>query len=123
MRSQLPPVQRIKLLKMIPTAYGKIDILCNNVQSELFQHDPRINRIIRPHPSLLPTIDRKTWMKALFLDARALSLSRFLRDRNYEAVLPGIVAPVFYSQSTCSSHTLRCLQTCSRIPGTSLLTR
>jgi ADP-heptose:LPS heptosyltransferase len=87
-----------QIIKIDPTAYGKIDILCNNVQSELFQHDPRINRIILPHPSLLPTIDRKTWMKALFLDSGALSLSRFLRDRNYEAVLPGIVAPVFYSR-------------------------
>ena len=86
-----------QLIKNDPAAHGKIDILCNNVQAELFQHDPRINRIIRPHPSLFPTIDRKTWMKALFPDARALSLLRFLRDRSYEAVLPGIMAPGFYA--------------------------
>ncbi len=86
-----------QIIKNDPSAYGKIDILCNNVQAELFQHDPRINRIIRPHPSLFPTIDRKTWMKALFPDARALSLLRFLRDRNYETTLPGIMAPGFYA--------------------------
>ena len=86
-----------QIIKNDPSAYGKIDILCKNVQAELFQHDPRINRIIRPHPSLFPSIDRKTWMKALFPDARAFSLLRFLRNRNYEAVLPGIMAPGFYA--------------------------
>ncbi len=87
-----------QIIKNDPTAYGKIDVLCNNVQAELFQHDPRINSIIRPDPTLLPTMDRKTWMKAIFLDSRVMSLLQFLRERDYEAVLPGIMAPGFYAQ-------------------------
>ncbi len=79
-----------------PAAYGKIDILCTPLQSQIFEYDPRINRVIQ--------MDKKTssgphiteWLRGIILDAEAAQVIHFLQSRCYEAVLPTFVAPGLY---------------------------
>jgi ADP-heptose:LPS heptosyltransferase len=35
-----------QIIENDPTAFGKIDVLCNKLQAQIFQYDPRINRVI-----------------------------------------------------------------------------
>jgi len=81
-----------------PEANGKIDILCNSIQAELFAHDPRVNKIIQVKSSLFPSPSFTACLYSGFMNAEATWLVRFLRTRQYEAVLPGMFAPVFYSR-------------------------
>src|SRR5881398_2393513 len=60
-----------QIIKNNPETFGKIDIVCNDVQSEIFKHDPRIRHIIRVASSIFPTPDIRTWMKAVFLQPAA----------------------------------------------------
>lgn len=77
-------------------AYGAIDVLCNKVQSDLFRYDPRINRIIQTPLTFYPSPEAASWLKFLRPEAKATALMRYLRDRRYEAVFPGIVAPALF---------------------------
>ena len=36
-----------QIVKNEPEADGKIDVVCNDLQSDIFRYDPRINTIIR----------------------------------------------------------------------------
>jgi ADP-heptose:LPS heptosyltransferase len=36
----------IDQIKNDPEAYGRIDVACNDLQADIFRHDPRINSII-----------------------------------------------------------------------------
>ena len=85
-----------QIIRNDPTANGAIDVLCNQLQTEVFTYDPRINRIIQTDITFFPSCDVTTWYKAIRLDAKATAVVGFLRDRHYEAVLPSIVAPAFY---------------------------
>lgn len=71
---------------------AQIDVLCNDLQREIFSYDPRIDNIIVAERTLFPTPDNFTLKKALAIDPRANNLIRFLREREYDAVLPGNVA-------------------------------
>lgn len=71
---------------------AQIDVLCNDLQREIFSYDPRIDNIIVGERTLFPTPDNFTFKKALTIDPRANNLIRFLREREYDAVLPGNVA-------------------------------
>lgn len=79
-----------------PAAYGKIDILCTPLQSQIFEYDPRINRVIQTDKNFSAGPHVKEWLRGIILDAEAAQIIHFLQSRRYEAVLPAIVAPGLY---------------------------
>lgn len=79
-----------QIVKNDPTA--QVDILCNDLQLEIFSSDPRIHAIIVAEQSLFPTSDNFTILKALTIDPKAEGLLKFLKEQSYDAVLPGNVA-------------------------------
>ncbi len=85
-----------QIIENDPAAYGAIDVLCNDIQAEIFQHDPRVNRVIRAQRALFPPPEIATWLKGVVMDAQTAQLVHFLRDRRYEAIFPGMFAPVFF---------------------------
>jgi len=78
------------------TAYGKIDILCNPLQSQVFEYDPRINRIIQTDKTLFMGPRLSEWLRGITLNPAEAKIIDFLRNRQYEAVLPTYVAPGLY---------------------------
>ena len=87
-----------QLIQNDPAAYGKIDVLCNNVQAELFAHDPRVNRVIEASRILFPPPEVTSWLKGIFPNAEAAQLMQFLHDRHYQAVVSGMFAPGLYAR-------------------------
>lgn len=87
-----------QIIKNESKSLGKIDIVCNDVQAEIFKADPRIRHIIRVSSSIFPTPDIRTWMKAVFLKPEARELLQILHRQHYEAVFPGNTTPFFYMQ-------------------------
>lgn len=85
-----------QIVKNDPQASGSIDILCNPSQAEIFRYDPRINRVIQAEKILFPAPARSSWIKIVLLDPRASQLVQLLRQRHFEAIFPGILAPGFY---------------------------
>ncbi|HZU68317.1 MAG TPA: hypothetical protein VFA09_13665 [Ktedonobacteraceae bacterium] len=85
-----------QIVKNDPAAQGKIDIVCNELQANLFTYDPRINEILFVTGLLFPTPDAKTWIKGIMLPPEARRLKQVLRSRNYEGIFPGNSTPIFY---------------------------
>jgi ADP-heptose:LPS heptosyltransferase len=85
-----------QIIENDPQAAGTIDVLCNSLQAQVFEYDPRINRIIETNKifSLGPHITQ--WLRGITLDPEAAHIIRFLRQRCYEAVFPNTVAPGLY---------------------------
>lgn len=79
-----------------PEAYGKIDVLCNPLQSQIFEYDPRLNRIIQTETAFFAGPSITEWPRAIRLDAEGARVARFLRERHYEAIFPSIMAPGLY---------------------------
>ena len=87
-----------QIIKEEPQAFGKIDILCTGIQAEIFEHDPRVNRIIQTNNSLFSPSEMTMWLHGIKLDAKTEALIHFLRDRHYAAVFAFMLAPGFYSR-------------------------
>jgi len=85
-----------QIIKNDPEADGEIDVVCNDVQADIFRHDPRINSIICIDSSIFPTPDIRTWIKGIVLEPEAVKLREVLRSRRYEGVFPGNSTPFFY---------------------------
>ncbi|HYX50871.1 MAG TPA: glycosyltransferase family 9 protein, partial [Ktedonobacteraceae bacterium] len=85
-----------QIIQEDPQAFGKIDVLCNSIQAELFAHDPRVNRVVLTNDSLFSPSEMTMWLNGIALDAKTAALTRFLRDRHYEAVFAFMFAPGFY---------------------------
>ena len=79
-----------------PDASGHIDVLCNPLQAELFEEDPRLNRIIQTETLFFAGSRMSEWPRAIWLDAEGTRVARLLRERHYEAVFPAMVAPGLY---------------------------
>lgn len=77
-------------------AYGAIDILCNERQTDIFRFDPRINCIIQTPLTFCPSPQLASWRRLFRPERKAATLMRYLRDRRYEAVFPGIAAPALF---------------------------
>ncbi len=77
---------------------GKIDVLCNRIQAEIFEHDPRVNRLIQASDTLFNKPELTNWSQGVVVDAGTRELVNFLRGRNYTAVFPGMIMPGFYSR-------------------------
>lgn len=87
-----------QIIKNDPDSHGKIDILCNARQAEILRYDPRINNLIIVDATLFPAAGRGTFLRGVFLSEELTPLFRFLQERHYTAVLPGLPAPAFYSK-------------------------
>lgn len=86
-----------QIIQNDPDAYGKIDILCNPIQAEIFSCDPRINRVFPTDIVFFPGNHITQWLRGIILDTKAARLINFLQERHYKAVCPTIVAPgLFY---------------------------
>jgi hypothetical protein len=79
-----------------PAAYGKIDILCTPLQSQIFAYDPRINTVVQTDSKFSAGPLVTEWLRGITLDIEAAKVIHFLQSRRYEAVLPTIVAPGLY---------------------------
>lgn len=84
-----------------PQGKVAIDLLCNQLQTELLIEDPRIHRIIEIDKKLFPTNEAGTWKRGIFLSAEAVKLVEFLRNQDYTAVLPYMFAPTFFYRLHC----------------------
>ncbi len=85
-----------QIIQNDPAAYGKIDLLCTPLQSQIFEYDPRINRVIQTDKNFSSGPRVTEWLRGIILDAEATQIIHFLQSRRYEAVLPAIVAPGLY---------------------------
>jgi ADP-heptose:LPS heptosyltransferase len=79
-----------------PEAAGHIDILCNPLQAQLFEEDPRVNRVILTETLFFAGSRISEWPRAIWLDSEGARVARLLRERHYEAVFPAMVAPGLY---------------------------
>ncbi len=87
-----------QIIQNVPSAGGKIDVLCNHIQAEIFEHDPRVNRLFRASESLFKRPEVTNWLQGVIPDTETSELVRFFRNRNYTAVFPGMILPGFYSR-------------------------
>ena len=85
-----------QILQNDPAAAGKIDVLCNRIQAEIFEHDPRVNRLIQASDTLFNKPELTNWSQGIMPDAGTRELVDFLRGRTYTAVFPGMIMPGFY---------------------------
>lgn len=67
-----------QIIQNDPAANGKIDVVCNDLQADIFRYDPRINEIIRIDSPFFPTPGARTWIKGIILEPEARRLSHFL---------------------------------------------
>lgn len=79
-----------------PGCTVKIDMLCNRIQAELLENDPRIQRLVQVDAGLFPTNEEGTWTRGLVLPGATIKLVEFLRDQHYTAVLPFLFSPIFF---------------------------
>jgi ADP-heptose:LPS heptosyltransferase len=79
-----------------PTGDVEVDLLCNHMQAEILEHDPRIHRIIQVGSNLFPTPEAGTWKRGIFLPAQTKKLAQYLHDQHYTGVLPFMFAPGFF---------------------------
>lgn len=85
-----------QIIQNDPDAVGKIDVLCNPIQAQLFRHDPRINLVIQNDKPFFPGLHISKWLRGIIIDSEAEKLIDFLRARRYEAIFPSVVAPGLY---------------------------
>ena len=85
-----------QIIENDPFAAGTIDVLCNRLQAQIFEYDLRINRIIKTNKVFFPGTHVTQWLRGILLDPEAAHVVHFLRQRHYEAIFPGIVAPGLY---------------------------
>lgn len=79
-----------------PEAAGHIDILCTPLQAQIFEEDPRPNRIIQSETPFFAGSRMRDWPRAIWLGAEGARVARLLREQRYEAVFPAMVAPGLY---------------------------
>src|SRR5437667_11041822 len=82
-----------QIIKNDPQAYGKIDVLCDVLQAQIVEYDPRIHTIISVSKMLFPPPEVTAWLKGIIMNTELAKLVHFLQNREYEAVFPGMFAP------------------------------
>ena len=87
-----------QIIKNEPEANGKIDVVCNELQADIFRYDPRIHSIICIDASFFPALDISALEKGMILKPEAIELIHLLRDKHYEGIFPGNTTPWFYSR-------------------------
>jgi ADP-heptose:LPS heptosyltransferase len=85
-----------QIIKNEPEADGKIDVVCNGLQADLFKNDPRIHSIICIDDSFFPALDISSLDRGIVLKPEAIKLIHLLRSKHYDGVFPGNTTPFFY---------------------------
>jgi len=85
-----------QIVKNEPETVGKIDVVCNELQADIFTHDPRIHTIICINDSFFPALDISSLDKDIALKPEAIKLIHLLRSKHYDGVFPGNTTPFFY---------------------------
>jgi ADP-heptose:LPS heptosyltransferase len=85
-----------QIIKNEPETDGKIDVVCNDLQADIFRYDPRINTIICIDDSFFPALDISSLDKGKVLKPEAIKLIHLLRGRHYDGIFPGNTTPCFY---------------------------
>jgi ADP-heptose:LPS heptosyltransferase len=85
-----------QIIKNEPEADGKIDVVCNDLQADLFKYDPRIHSIICIDDSIFPALDISSLDRGIVLKPEAIKLIQLLRSKHYDGVFPGNTTPFFY---------------------------
>jgi ADP-heptose:LPS heptosyltransferase len=85
-----------QIIKNEPEADGKIDVVCNDLQADIFRYDPRINSIICVDDSFFPALDISSLDRGIVLKPKAIKLIHLLRSKHYDGVFPGNTTPFFY---------------------------
>jgi hypothetical protein len=85
-----------QIIKHDLAVWGKIDIVCTEVQAEIFRFDPRVGRIILAPADIFATPQVATWRKGIFFTRAARELLQTINRRAYQAVFPGNTTPFFY---------------------------
>jgi ADP-heptose:LPS heptosyltransferase len=76
-----------------PKAAGTIDVLCNELQAQIFAYDPRVNLIIQTNKVFYPGPHIFQLLRGITLDALATNVVQLLKQRHYEAIFPSVFAP------------------------------
>jgi ADP-heptose:LPS heptosyltransferase len=79
-----------------PAREVEVDVLCNQLQTEVLAVDPRIHRLIEVDRRLFPSNEAGTVKRGFFLSSEAVKLVQFLRTQGYAAVLPFVFSPTFF---------------------------
>ena len=87
-----------QIIKNEPETDGKIDVVCNDLQADIFRFDPRIHTIICVDEAFFPALDISSLDKGIALKSEAIKLIHLLRDRHYEGIFPGNTSPFFYGR-------------------------
>ncbi len=82
-----------QIIKNDPGAAGTIDVLCNELQAQIFAYDQRVNRIIQTSSIFYPGPRFSQVLRGITLDAQAAHVVQFLKQRRYEALFPSVFAP------------------------------
>jgi ADP-heptose:LPS heptosyltransferase len=85
-----------QIIKNEPETDGKIDVVCNDLQADIFRHDTRINTIICIDDSFFPALDISSLDIGIVLKPEAIKLIHLLRARHYGGIFPGNTTPCFY---------------------------
>jgi hypothetical protein len=68
-----------QIIQNDPDAYGKIDMLCTPIQSQIYEFDPRINRVIQTDKKFFTGPHITEWLRGIILDAKAAQVMHFCR--------------------------------------------
>jgi len=87
-----------QIIKNEPETDGKIDVVCNDLQADIFRFDPRIHSIICIDDSFFPALDLSSLDTGIVLKPEAVKLIHLLRSKHYEGIFPGNTTPFFYGR-------------------------
>lgn len=87
-----------QIIKNEPETEGKIDVVCNDLQADIFRYDPRIQTIISINESFFPALDISSLDKGIVLKPEAVKLIHLLRGKHYAGIFPGNTSPFFYGR-------------------------
>ena len=82
-----------QIIRSDPRAAGTIDVLCNELQAQIFAYDRRLNRIIQTSSVFYPGPRFSQALRGITLDAQGAHVVQFLKQRRYEALFPSVFAP------------------------------
>ena len=68
-----------QIIKNEPETDGKIDVVCNDLQADIFRFDPRIHSIICIDDSFFPALDISSLDTGIVLKPEAIKLIHLLR--------------------------------------------
>ena len=100
-----------QIIKNEPETDGKIDVVCNDLQADIFRFDPRIHSIICVEEAFFPALNISSLDTGIALKPEAIKLIHLLRDRHYKGIFPG---------NTSTYYAEGCIQSVQRLYVTTI---